>query len=49
MQAINDFFAKYMGLIIGFFCRLCGNHFALAIFLFTLFTVSYTHLRAHET
>lgn len=37
MQAINDFFAKYMGLIIGFFCRLCGNHFALAIFLFTLF------------
>ncbi len=37
MQAINDFFANIMGLIIGFFCQLCGNHFALAIFLFTLF------------
>ena len=33
---MNDFLAKYMGYVIAFFCDLCGNHFALAIFLFTL-------------
>ena len=34
---MTDFLAKYMGYVITFFCNLCGNHFALAIFLFTLF------------
>lgn len=34
---MNAFLAKYMGYIISFFCSLCGNNFAVAIFLFTLF------------
>lgn len=33
---MTAFLAKYMGYVIAFFCNLCGNHFALAIFLFTL-------------
>ena len=36
MDAIYGFLAKYMGYVITFFCTLCGNNFALAIFLFTL-------------
>ncbi len=34
---MNAFLAKYMGYIISFFCSFCGNNFAVAIFLFTLF------------
>ncbi len=34
---MNEFLAKYMGYIISFFCNFCGNNFAVAIFLFTLF------------
>ena len=36
MDAIYGFLAKYMGYVITFFCTLCGNNFAVAIFLFTL-------------
>lgn len=34
---MNAFLAKYMGYIISFFCSFCGNNFAVAVFLFTLF------------